>query len=171
MPSQPEKTLVNVAAVRASAWFLQNSLDAYVGLQHGVLAWANETWTTITGWSSAATVGRPYDTFLFQEDVAALKADLDGLAENGRSVFTYRIASKSRGALWLRHHVVRGADGWVLLMLRDRPAERQRRVAALVRATAGVMPWRYDAENDCYEIDPDFTQPHERTEHDLRSGP
>jgi signal transduction histidine kinase/limonene-1,2-epoxide hydrolase len=179
MPLEPEKTLVNVAAVRASAWFLHNSLDAYVGLHNGVLAWANETWSTITGWTNAATVGRPYETFLFQEDVAALQADLAALAENGRSVFTYRIASKSRGALWLRHHVVRGADGWVLMILRDVTAERQReadseqarRVAALVRATAGVMPWRYDAENDCYEIDPDFTRPHERTEHDLRSGP
>jgi signal transduction histidine kinase/CheY-like chemotaxis protein len=179
MPPEPEKTLVNVAAVKATAWFLQNSLDAFVGLHDGVLAWANDTWTTLTGWSSAASIGRPYADFIFPEDVAAAKADLEGLAENGRAVFTHRIAAKSRGSLWLRHHVVRGADGWLLMILRDITAERQREldseqarhVAALVRVTAGVTPWRYDAEDDDYEIDPDFTRPSAEARHDLRSGP
>jgi signal transduction histidine kinase len=179
MPLEPEKTLVNVAAVKATAWFLQNSLDAFVGLHDGVLTWANDTWTTLTGWSNAASVGRPYTDFIFSEDVAAARADLDGLGENGRAVFTHRIAAKSRGWLWLRHHVVRGADGWVLMILRDVTAERQRelegeqarRVAALVRATAGVTPWRYDAEEDCYEIDPDFTGRGAGADPDMRSGP
>jgi two-component system, sensor histidine kinase len=180
MPLEPEKTLVNVAAVKATAWFLQNSLDAYVAVQDGVLAWANETWTTLTGWSGAASIGRPYADFIYPEDVAAAKADMEGLAENGRAVFTHRIAAKSRGALWLRHHVVRGADGWVLMILRDITAERQRelyieqarRVATLVRATVGLTPWRYDAEDDYYEIDPDFSRPSTETGRpDMRTGP
>lgn len=166
MPSQPEQTLVDVGAVKAGAWFLQNSLDAFVGLHDGVLAWTNDTWTQITGWSTAASVGRSYADFFFREDVASLTDALEAVPANGRAVFTQRLASKSRGPLWLRHHVVRAADGWILMILRDvtveqlreHDAEQARRVAALVRATAGVTPWRYDAESDFYEIDPDFTR-------------
>jgi signal transduction histidine kinase len=179
MPLGPEQTLVNVGAVKASAWFLQNSLDAFVGLHHGELAWANDTWTTLTGWTTDKCVGRPYTDFLLQEDVAGAVGELDALPRNGRAVFTYRIAARSRGFLWFRHHVIRGDDGWVLMILRDITAERQReldseqarRVAAMVRATAGVTPWRYDAETDRYEIDPDFTRPGEDADNDLRSGP
>ena len=58
MPWEPEKTLVNVGAVKATAWFLQNSLDAFVCLQGGVLVWTNETWTTLTGWNAGASLGR-----------------------------------------------------------------------------------------------------------------
>ena len=179
MPWDPEKDVGRIAAVKATAWFLQNSLDAFVGLHDGKLAWANETWTTLTGWTPDKCLGRPYTDFLLQEDVAGAVAELDALPRNGRAVFTYRIAAKSRGWLRLRHHVVRGGDGWVLMILRDITAERQReidseqarRVAALVRSTAGVMPWRYDAETDRYEIDPDFTKQGEGGEADLRSGP
>ena len=64
MAEAPEQRLVNVGAVLASTWFLQNSLDAFVGVRHGVVGWANETWTQLTGWSSAKTVGRPYADFL-----------------------------------------------------------------------------------------------------------
>jgi signal transduction histidine kinase len=159
-------------------WFLQNSLDAFVGVHDGKLTWANDTWSNLTGWSHAQSTGRPYADFLFREDVASAMAEIESLPEGGRAVFTYRIAAKSRGLLWLRHHAVRGSEGWVLMILRDITAERQReidseqarRVAALVRSTAGVMPWRYDAEEDRYEIDPDFTGQGERASADLRSG-
>ena len=178
MPSAPERTLVNVGAVKATGWFLQNSLDAFVGVQDGQLAWANETWTTITGWATASSIGRPYADFFFREDVADLTARLETMPENGRAVFTQRLASKSRGPVWLRHHAVRGGDGWVLMILRDITAERQREadaeqargVAALVRATAGVTPWRYDGEDDYYEIDPDFTRPAGEARAEMRTG-
>jgi signal transduction histidine kinase/CheY-like chemotaxis protein len=63
------------------------------------------------------------------------------------------------------------------MILRDVTAEHQREmdkdlarnVAALVRETAGVTTWRYDAEDDRYEIDPDFTD-HSRRSDALWSG-
>jgi PAS domain S-box-containing protein len=176
--AEPEKTLVNVAAVKASAWFLHNSLDAYIALQDGKLAWANDTWRTLTGWKDSQCLGRQWTDFLLGEEAAAAADDLEGLAEGARSVFTYQVAAKSRGWLWLRHHVVRGPDGWVLMILRDITAEHQReidneqarRISALVRTTAGVNPWRYDAEADHFEIAPDFTNHIERSAAEIRGG-
>ncbi|HWF75540.1 MAG TPA: response regulator [Caulobacteraceae bacterium] len=165
MSRAPEQTLVNVGAVMASTWFLQNSLDAFVGLNNGKVGWANETWTALTGWNGPQTLGRPYADFLFAEEADTVLADIGALPFQGNGVFTHRIASPVHGWLWMRCHAVRGADGWVLMILRDVTAERQREadneqarsVAALARETAGVTTWRYDAEEDRYEIDPDFT--------------
>ncbi len=165
MTVAPEQRLVTEGAWQASAWFLQNSLDAFVGVQNGVVGWANETWSQLTGWTSAQTVGRPYADFLPREQAEAALADLAALPFQGKGVFTHRIAARSRGALWMRCHAVRGADGWVLMILRDVTADHQREidneqarsVTALVRQTAGVNTWRYDAEEDRYEINPDFT--------------
>ena len=178
MPPEPTQAAVTVGGLKAMGWFLQNSLDAFVGVKDGELVWANDTWARLTGWSNAQSTGRPYADFLFREDVAAATGEINALPEGGRSVFTFRIAAKSRGHLWLRHHAVRASEGWVLMILRDITAERQReidqeqarRVAALVRRTAGVMPWRYDAEEDRYEIDPDFTGQGDHREANRRSG-
>jgi signal transduction histidine kinase len=178
LPSEPTQAAVTVGGLKAMGWFLQHSLDAFVGVRSGELAWANDTWTRLTGWSHTQSTGRPYADFLFREDVAAAMGEIEALPEGGRSVFTFRIAAKSRGLLWLRHHAVRASDGWVLMILRDITAERQRevdneqarRVASLVRRTAGVMPWRYDAEEDRYEVDPDFTGQDDRSAADVRSG-
>jgi two-component system, sensor histidine kinase len=177
MAGSPEQRLVNVGAVLASTWFLQNSLDAFVGVQNGAVAWANETWTQLTGWTSAQSVGRPYADFLLREHADAALADLAALPFQGKGVFTHRIAARSRGALWMRCHAVRGADGWVLMILRDVTADHQREidneqarsVTALVRETAGVNTWRYDAEEDRYEINPDFTD-HRGGDGRVRSG-
>ncbi|HEX3406572.1 MAG TPA: response regulator [Caulobacteraceae bacterium] len=173
-----EQTVVNVGAVQASTWFLQNSLDAFVGLKDGAVAWANETWTALTGWTQSQTVGRPYADFLPREQSAAALADIDELPFQGKAVFTHQVAARSRGWLWMRCHAVRGGDGWVLMILRDVTADRQREidneqarsVAALVRETGGVRTWRYDAEEDRYEIDPDFTDHIGRGDGNVRSG-
>ena len=143
-----EKRLVHPGVWKASAWFLQNSLDAFVGLHDGKFAWVNDTWCAITGWSQAESTGRPYSDFLFNDDVAAAMAEIDDLPLEGKTVFTHRIAAASGGWLWLQHHAVRGRDGWVLMILRDISAERQREidnaqarsVSAMVRHTAGVTP-------------------------------
>jgi two-component system, sensor histidine kinase len=177
VPSAPEQRLVNVGAWQASTWFLQNSLDAYVGLRDGAVAWSNDTWSTLTGWRQDQTVGRAYADFLLPEGAAAALADIAALPFQGKGVFTHRIAALSGGWLWMRCHAVRGADGWVLMILRDVTADHQREldnelarsVAALVRETAGVTTWRYDAEEDRYEIDPDFTD-HSRRADEARSG-
>jgi signal transduction histidine kinase len=105
-------------------------------------------------------------------------AKIDALPLGGKAVFTHRIAAASGSWLWLQHHAVRGGDGWVLMILRDVTAERQReidneearRVSALVRSTAGVTPWRYDAEADRYEIDPNFTDNGDHDGADVRTG-
>src|SRR5581483_9915719 len=165
MPEQPEKTLVDVGAWKASIWFLQNGLDAFIALKDGQISWVGGAWTALTGWTAETVTGRLFADFLHPEDVAAAHADIAALAEGARSVFTYRIAGKTRGWLWMRHHAQRGEDGWVLMIARDITAEHQReidneaarKVAAMVRQTAGVSAWRYDCEADEYEIDPDFT--------------
>ena len=162
-----EQTLVTVGAVRASAWFLQNSLDAFVGLKDGAVAWANDTWTALTGWSLDQTLRRPYADFLVPDGAEATLADVCGLPLEGVGDFTHQILSSSGAALWMRCHAVGAADGWVLMILRDITAERQREidaeqargVAALVRQTAGIRTWRYDVEADRYEVDRDFGDP------------
>src|SRR5579872_19104 len=179
MSSEPEQTLVTVAAVRASTWFLQNSLDAFLGVCEGELKWAGGAWTSLTGWAVEKCQGRPLADFLHPDDVAPAMADIDGMGGTGaRSVFTYRFAGKTRGWLWMRCHAVRGEAGWVLMILRDVTAERQReidneearRVAAMVRQTAGLMTWRYDVEADEYAIDPDFTDHHAKSAPEKRKG-
>jgi PAS domain S-box-containing protein len=172
------QVLVNVGAAKAGAWFLQNSLDAFVGLRDGVFVWGNPTWTTLTGWSVPEAAGRPYADFLTADDAAAAMAQLEALAENQQTVATFGMTAKSGAPLWLQHHVVRGDSGWVLMILRDVTADRlreldheqSRRVASMVRTTAGVTPWRYDAEEDLYEIDPDFMDESAGRAGDLRSG-
>jgi signal transduction histidine kinase/CheY-like chemotaxis protein len=178
MLSEPAPALVTVGELQAMGWFLQNSLDAFVAVKDGQLGWTNDTWTNLTGWTREQSTARPYADFLSREDVAAATAEIEALPFAGRSVFTYRIAARSRGWLWLRHHAVRGADGWVLMILRDTTAEHQREidnqharhVAELVRDTAGVTPWRYDAETDQYDVAPDFTDHLDRASADVRDG-
>ncbi|HEY1751407.1 MAG TPA: ATP-binding protein, partial [Caulobacteraceae bacterium] len=177
MSGEPETLLINAGAAKVTAWFLENSLDAYICVQDGKIGWVNETWTQITGWARPQSIGRPYADFLFRDEAGAVTADLDALPFGGRGVITHRIAAKSRGVIWVRCHAVRGAGGWVLMILRDITAERQREVdneqargiATLVRETAGITTWRYDADEDRYEIDPDFTD-HSRRPDVAHSG-
>ncbi|HLY80328.1 MAG TPA: ATP-binding protein [Caulobacteraceae bacterium] len=177
MPSD-EKRLVEAGAWKASAWFLQNSLDAFVGVRDGELAWANNTWCAITGWSLAQSTGRPYSDFLLDDAAAVAMAKVDDLPLGAQTTFTHRVAAEAGSWRWLQHHAVRGGDGWVLMILRDVTAERQReidneearRVSSLVRSTAGVTPWRYDAEADRYEIDPNFTGDGDHDGADVRTG-
>jgi signal transduction histidine kinase len=178
MPRRLQQKLVSIGAVQASTWFLQNSLDAFVGVRHGKIGWANDTWTALTGWSHALTVGRGYADFLAAEQSDGILAEVERLPFQGKAVFTHQIAARSRGWLWMRCHAVRGGDGWVLMILRDVTADHQREidneqarsVAALVRETAGVRTWRYDAEEDRYEIDPDFTDHVGRGDGNVRTG-
>ncbi|HEY3799917.1 MAG TPA: ATP-binding protein [Caulobacteraceae bacterium] len=172
MPAEIGGKEVDEGALKAAYWFVQNSLDASIGVRDGVLAFVGGAWTALTGWTPEKCLGRPYADFLFPEESESALADIAALPPKGRGVFTYRVASKSRGPLWMRHHAVRGEDGWVLMILRDITAERQReidnaaarQVAAMVRQTAGVTPWRYDAERDIYEVDPDFTNATDRAQ-------
>ncbi len=152
-------------AAHAATWFIQNSLDASVGIHDGALAWVNHTWTRLTGWSAAESIGRPFWDFLHPDEVDAARSDLPEGKLGERRVFERRIATKSGGWLTMQHHAVGGAQGWVLMILRDvteerlreRDSEEARRISAMVRNAAGVVPWRYNAQTDDYEIDPDFT--------------
>ena len=44
----------------AAGWFFENALDAFVVISHGVVASANPAWLSLSGWSQAQTLGRPY---------------------------------------------------------------------------------------------------------------
>jgi PAS domain S-box-containing protein len=165
-------------AADVGEWFLHNGLDAFVSLKGGVVATVNDTWERLTGFNRPRSVGRLYANFLFPEDVTTARADLERLPQGGKGVFTYRVAEKSGGWLWMRHHIAKMGDGAVLMILRDITRERQRemdseqvtRVAAMVRTTAGVTTFRYDAELDLYEIDPDFTHHLDRSALEVRTG-
>jgi PAS domain S-box-containing protein len=178
MESQPETEPHPTGMADVGDWFWHNGLDACVGLRAGVVTSVNETWSRLTGFSRVKSVGRLYANFLFPEDVASARGDFDGVAEGARGVFTYRVADKSGGWLWVRHHIARTSNGDILMILRDITRERQRemdseqvtRVAAMVRTTAGVTTFRYDAELDLYEIDPDFTHHLDQTAMAVRTG-
>ncbi|MFI4933399.1 MAG: ATP-binding protein [Caulobacterales bacterium] len=166
MSRVPQKTLVNVGAARASTWFIQNSLDACVGLQGDTLGFVNDTWTTLTGWTRQESIGAAYWDLVHPDDVESMKDAVRPLALGEQVVLTCRIAAKSGAWLWVRHHTVRGGEGWLLMILRDITAERQReidneearRIAAMVRGAAGITVWRYDPVGDEYSINPDFTE-------------
>ena len=101
------------------------------------------------------------------DEVDAVGALIDNLAFGERGVHDHRLATKTGGWLWVRNHVVRGGGDWVLAIVRDITVERERELssenarqtAALLRDTAGVTVWRYNADTDEYDLNPDFTRP------------
>lgn len=93
MARAPEQQLVNVGAWQASTWFLQNSLDAYVGPRDGAVAWSNDTWSALTGWPQGQTVGRAYADFLLPEAAEAAMAGIEAMPFQGKGVFTHQIAA------------------------------------------------------------------------------
>ncbi len=162
--AEPTDVVVPLGALKAVAWFFENSLDAFLAIEKDILRRTNATWTSLTGWTTEEAEGLSFWSLVHPDDVAAARAATDGLVEIGdRAEHDHRLAKKDGGWLWVRHHAVRGADGWLLAILRDITAERERerrrdesrRTGALLRDSAGVTTWRYNPDTDEYDSDPD----------------
>jgi PAS domain S-box-containing protein len=173
-PTEPTQVLVPIGAVRASAWFFENSLDVFLGIEAGVLRRTNATWTALTGWGAQETADRSFSSFVHPDDAEAARVASAGLGVGERSVHDHRIATKTGGWVWVRNHSVGGEAGWLLTILRDiglererealerqreRESEEARHVAAMLRDTAGVTVWRYNPDTDEYDVNPDYTKP------------
>jgi PAS domain S-box-containing protein len=169
---EPSEVLMPLGAVKAAGWFFENSLDVFLGLEDGLIRSANATWTRLTGWEREELIGSAYHALIHPDDVETATASAPGPLVGDRSVCDYRLATKDGGWMWVRSHAVRGDKGWLLAILRDVTAERERevrreearRTAAMLRDAAGVTVWRYNPEADEYDLDPGFTDQSEASE-------
>jgi PAS domain S-box-containing protein len=167
MREKPEEVLVPVGAIMAAAWFFENSLDSFLCIDTGVVRKTNATWAALTGWSTEETIGQSYWSFVHPEDLPSAETAVRGLAHSERSVDEHRLLTKTGDWLWVRSHAVRGDEGWVLAIVRDITAERERdlrssearRAASMMRSSAGVTIWRYNPDIDEYDLNPDFAKP------------
>jgi PAS domain S-box-containing protein len=172
MDNEPADVLVPLHTVRAAGWFFDNSLDIFLSLQDDVLKSANATWTALTGWAANETNGRSFWDFVHPDDAVDAEAAIAVLAFGERAVCEHRLATKAGDWLWVRSHVVRAEGAWVLAILRDITAEREReresdearRATELLREAAHVTIWRYNPDTDEYDLNPDFTRPAVRGE-------
>jgi PAS domain S-box-containing protein len=164
MPTQPSQLQITDGAIRAMAWFFDNSLDIFLCVQGGVLTRTNKTWTALTGWDAPDALGLSFWDFVHADDVVEARAAVGALGLGERCVVEHRVSTTAAGWLWMRSHAVGGEDGWALMILRDITAERERereseqarRAAGLLRESAGVTIWRYNADSDEYDLNPDF---------------
>jgi PAS domain S-box-containing protein len=167
MPEGPTEMLVPIGTVKAAAWFFENSLDTFLTVQGDTLSKTNATWTRLTGWSPEDTEEHSLLGFIHPSDRDRVRAAFEGLHQEQRAEVEHRLSTASGEWLWVRSHIIRGKDDWLLMILRDLTAERRReadaeqarRAAGMLRATAGVTTWRYDPDLDLYEVNPDFTKP------------
>jgi hypothetical protein len=121
------------------------------------------------GRPAGASKRRPIDPiwdFVHPEDAATTREAIERLSHLERTEVEFRLRAKAGAWLWMRAHLVRGDEDWVLAILRDITAERQREddsgearhAAGMLATTAGVTVWRYNPDTDKYTIDPDFTR-------------
>src|ERR1700722_684077 len=150
MPTQPSQLQITDGAIRAMAWFFDNSLDIFLCVQGGVLTRTNKTWTALTGWDAPDALGLSFWDFVHADDVVEARAAVGALGLGEGCVAEHRESTTAAGWLWMRSHAVGGEDGWALMILRDITAERERereseqarRAAGLLRESAGVTIWR-----------------------------
>ncbi len=166
-------------AGEAADWFFQNSLDIFLVSKDGLVQLISPSWTHLTGWSAAETLGRQTGEFVHADDLASRARATREVVDRGMVTFEHRVYRKSGDSLWVRTRVKRLADGTDLSVIQDISEERRRaqeaeevtRAAALLRASAGVNLWRYHPDFDAFEIDPDFRDPSPMRRRDAcRSG-
>ncbi|MGH6742080.1 MAG: PAS domain-containing sensor histidine kinase, partial [Bradyrhizobium sp.] len=158
---------MSLGALRAAAWFFENSLDIFIGVHGGQIKKTNGSWTRHTGWPAAECLDRSFWDYAHPEDAAATGEVFRKLGLEERTECEFRIRTKANDWLWMHAQIVRGEDDWILAILRDITQERlreldsreARRAAGMLAFTAGVTVWRYNADADTYQINPDFTRP------------
>jgi PAS domain S-box-containing protein len=110
---------VPVGAIKAMAWFFENSLDVFLAVRRDGLTKSNPTWTAFTGWQPPEAMGKSFWDYVHPDDREAAQAAVCGLALGERGVVEHRVSSAEGGWRWARSHAVGGEDGWVLVILRD----------------------------------------------------
>jgi PAS domain S-box-containing protein len=167
MATETDQVLAPRGAVAAMAWFFQNSLDIFLGVNGDRETKANGAWKTLTGWEDPEVLGRSFWEFVHPDDVDSARSTIGSLRRGERAVVEHRLSTAAGGWLWTRSHAVGGESGWVLIILRDITAEKRReeesekarRTAGLLRNSAGVTVWRYDPDRDHYDLNPDVNRP------------
>ena len=178
MTKSASEILVTSGAFRAATWFFENSLDVFISVSDDVMRSANATWVQLTGWAPDEVIGKPFSSMVHPDDREGLTAALAVLGEDERCVYDHRLATKAGGWRWVSHHAVRGEQGWLLAILRDITAERERdqhsqealHAAAMLREAAGVTIWRYNPATDEYDLDPDFTRQQHATRDEWKTS-
>ncbi|HXQ17518.1 MAG TPA: ATP-binding protein [Caulobacteraceae bacterium] len=178
MPAETDHVMAPRGAVAAMAWFFQNSLDIFLGVQGDLQTKTNGAWKTLTGWEAPEVLGRSFWDFVHPDDLDRTRAAIDKLPLGERCVVEHRLSTASGGWLWARSHAVGGESDWVLIILRDITAERlreeeskkARRTAGLLRNSAGVTIWRYDPDRDHYDWNPDVSRPAGEEDDDWEAG-
>lgn len=164
-PDATEVT-VSIGAAKAAAWFFENTLNIFLAVHEETLKVANGRWQAITGWKAEETTGRSLFEFLHPDDEDAARSIIQELPFRERTVVDLRLKAKTGAWLCMETQIVRGELGWLLMVMSDVTAERQREIdaeealqtAALLQEMAGVTIWRFDPETNQYSADPDFTR-------------
>ena len=166
MASRPETQIVPVGTLKVLGWFYDNSKDIFLAIHNEVVKKTNPAWTALSGWDTATSEETSCWDYVAAGDLERVQVAFRRLAVGERVEGEFRMRTADDRELWVRGDVVGGEDGWLLVILRDVTAERMReaereetrRVEGLISADAGVTVWRYNADTDAYEINPDFTR-------------
>jgi PAS domain S-box-containing protein len=155
---------VPTGTARAAAWFFDNTLDVFAAVQGETLKALNGRWATLTGWLPKHSLERSLFEFVHPDDVEAARPIIAELPFGERVVLDLRVKPQHGAWLSMETQIVRGEENWLLMILRDVTAERQRDVdaeealqaAILLQETAGITIWRFNPQTDEYDVDPDF---------------
>jgi len=163
----PERSIEQAAA----AWFFESSLDMFVVLENDAIVRVNPAWATLTGWTPEETLGRPIRDFFHLHDTDTILSIGETLRAEGEARSEHRLARKGGGWLWVRSQtkMLPGVLGGEALLIvfqdftedRARRLERQQaeRANELLRNTAGVYVWRFDARKGIYVFEQDIPTP------------
>jgi len=148
------------AGFDAAGWFFDHGLDICIVIRGRVLERVNATWTKITGWTMAESVGLTIEDFGHPDNEPVIRALLPDMVSEGYGETEVRIRTKDGRWLWMACRV-RVHDGLLMAVLRDVTEERTREAKDrqarqandLLREVAGVMIWRFDPERNLYLVD------------------
>jgi len=171
-PDGPCETTTGLGIEQAAAdWFFESSLDMFVVLENDVVVRVNPAWTTLTGWTSDETLGRPIRDFFHLHDTDTIREIGATLRAAGEARSEHRLARKGGGWLWVcsRTKMLPAPSGGEALLIvfqdftedRTRRIERQQseRANELLRNTAGVYVWRFDPRKGIYTFEQDIPTP------------
>ena len=163
-PGEPMETSIDQAA---AAWFFGSSLDMFVVMQDDAIVRVNPAWTQLTGWTADETLGRPVRDFFHLHDTETIRGIGATLREQGEARSEHRLARKGGGWLWVRSQTKLLPSAAMLIVFQDFTEDRTRRIERqqteraneLLRNTAGVYVWRFDARKGVYVFEQDIPTP------------
>jgi len=150
--------------VAAADWFFQNGLDMFVVLEKGVVVRLNPAWTALAGWTAEETLGRPMRDFFHLHDTEVFQEIGRSLREKGSARSEHRLARKGGGWLWVRSQSKQLSPDVLLVVFQDCTEDRARTLARqqaeraneMLRSTAGVYVWRFNARKGVYAFEQDI---------------